>query len=178
MQGFIECEQPNQRLGEFEGRLTLTRTSRGGSKSPVYPLTLNQLMFRGATLRNTDYAYAVVVYTGLNTKIMKNFNKAKLKRSTLEKRMNRLILAAFVFNLILLITSSVFSIVRGVAIYNKEQARIAAGLTQPIDYAIEWYLGPASTPGAYVSWQTIIINSLCQDSMHHCSHSPPHIRHP
>ncbi|TPX51822.1 hypothetical protein SeLEV6574_g00051 [Synchytrium endobioticum] len=153
--GFIESEQPNQRLDEFEGRLTLTHTPGGGTASTVYPLTLNQLMFRGATLRNTDYAYGIVIYAGRNTKIMKNFNQGKVKMSTLEKRMNHLIVAAFVFNLFLLVTSSIFSIFRGRFIYNKEQARIAAGLTQPMDYAIEWYLGPASTPGVYTSVKII-----------------------
>ncbi|TPX31648.1 hypothetical protein SmJEL517_g05073 [Synchytrium microbalum] len=160
LRGFIECEQPNQRLGEFEGRLTIqgnTRTSRSSQKStPVYPLSLNQLLFRGATLRNTEYAYGIVVYTGVDTKIMMNFNKGKVKMSTLEKKMNYLILAAFAYNFFLLVTSAVFSIVRGSAIYYKELARRDAGILQPLNYSIEWYLGPSSTPGAYTSLKIVI----------------------
>ncbi len=33
------------------------------------PITIDNLLFRGSTLKNTDYVYCVVVYTGKNTKI-------------------------------------------------------------------------------------------------------------
>jgi len=43
-------------------------------------------------LRNTDYVYGVAVFTGHDTKVMRNSAKAKYKFSTLEKLTNQSIL--------------------------------------------------------------------------------------
>ena len=46
-------------------------------------------MLRGAKLRNTRYVYGVVVYTGHESKLMKNAHKAPLKMSSVDKLANR-----------------------------------------------------------------------------------------
>ena len=58
----------------------------------VYGLNLDQMVLRGSSLRNTDWIYGVVVFTGHETKIMKNSIKSKAKLSKLEKQTNRYIL--------------------------------------------------------------------------------------
>jgi hypothetical protein len=46
------------------------------------------MLLRGAFLRNTDWIFGVVIYTGLDTKIMKNAEPSKVKFSDMELMMN------------------------------------------------------------------------------------------
>ena len=41
-------------------------------------------MLRGMSLRNTEYAYGLIIFTGHETKLMKNSEEAKYKLSKLE----------------------------------------------------------------------------------------------
>jgi phospholipid-transporting ATPase len=43
------------------------------------------MLLRGSSLKNTEWIYGVIVYTGHETKIMKNSVKSKAKLSKLEK---------------------------------------------------------------------------------------------
>jgi phospholipid-transporting ATPase len=52
---------------------------------------------RGAYLRNTEWIIGVVIYTGLDTKIMMNAESSKAKMSELEHRMNVFILLILAF---------------------------------------------------------------------------------
>ena len=61
--GSIECELPNAELYEFNGTLRL-------SDDEVYPLSENQLLLKGSKLMNTEWIIGVVVYSGLDTKLM------------------------------------------------------------------------------------------------------------
>ena len=53
------------------------------------PLSANQILLRGAQLRNTDWIYGLVIYTGHDTKLMRNSTKAPLKRSNMDHVTNR-----------------------------------------------------------------------------------------
>jgi phospholipid-transporting ATPase len=64
MEGVIKSELPNNSLYTFEATLRLR-----GKELPLNP---EQLLLRGAMLRNTRWAYGVVVFTGHETKLMKN----------------------------------------------------------------------------------------------------------
>ena len=81
----IECEGPNEFLYTFQGNLKL-------SDDEVIPCNADQLLLRGSSLRNTESIIGVAVYTGHETKIMKNSPNARSKRSMIETRTNRYIL--------------------------------------------------------------------------------------
>jgi len=66
--GAIECEGPNNRLYKFIGNLAFS-SSRSSTKQRT-PLSADQLLLRGAQLRNTPWVYGAVVYTGHETKLM------------------------------------------------------------------------------------------------------------
>jgi magnesium-transporting ATPase (P-type) len=51
-----------------------------------------QVLLRGCTLRNTAWAWGVVLFTGPQSKVMMNSTAAP---STLERRLDRLILGMF-----------------------------------------------------------------------------------
>lgn len=54
-----------------------------------FPININQFLWRGASLQNTDWIYGLVVYTGHNTRIFKNSKSRVLKYSKLLKTYNK-----------------------------------------------------------------------------------------
>ncbi|EEC66932.1 hypothetical protein OsI_33542 [Oryza sativa Indica Group] len=85
--GEIQCEQPNNSLYTFTGNLIVDKQTM--------PLSPNQVLLRGCSLRNTEYIVGVVIFTGHETKVMMNSMNVPSKRSTLEKKLDKLILALF-----------------------------------------------------------------------------------
>ncbi|KAI4463660.1 putative phospholipid-transporting atpase [Holotrichia oblita] len=94
LSGTIECEPPNRHLYEFTGVLKR-------SDELPQPLRPDQILLRGAMLRNTAWVYGVVVYTGHETKLMRNAMKAPLKRSSIDKLTNYQILLLFIILLVM-----------------------------------------------------------------------------
>jgi len=80
----VECELPNEFLHKFEGCLKRDQNN--------VPINLDQMLFRGSSLRNTQFIYGVVVFTGHETKIMKNSVNSRTKLSKLEVATNIYIL--------------------------------------------------------------------------------------
>uniref|UniRef100_A0A8C2SNW5 Phospholipid-transporting ATPase n=1 Tax=Coturnix japonica TaxID=93934 RepID=A0A8C2SNW5_COTJA len=115
--GRIECEGPNRHLYDFTGTLRLD----GQSPVPVGP---DQILLRGAQLRNTQWVLGIVVYTGFDTKLMQNSTKAPLKRSNVEKVTNMQILVLFCILLVMALVSSV-----GALLWNRTHGEVV------------WYLG-------------------------------------
>ncbi|XP_073109854.1 phospholipid-transporting ATPase 3 isoform X1 [Elaeis guineensis] len=85
--GEIQCEQPNNSLYTFTGNLIMEKQT--------LPLSPNQLLLRGCSLRNTEYIVGAVIFTGHETKVMMNSMNVPSKRSTLERKLDKLILALF-----------------------------------------------------------------------------------
>lgn len=92
MQGRVECEGPNNRLYDFVGNITFQ------SQKSV-PLGPDQVLLRGAHLRNTQWIFGLVVYTGHDSKLMQNSTAAPIKRSNVDHTTNIQIL--FLFGLLL-----------------------------------------------------------------------------
>uniref|UniRef100_A0A5F4VT72 Phospholipid-transporting ATPase n=1 Tax=Callithrix jacchus TaxID=9483 RepID=A0A5F4VT72_CALJA len=99
LSGTIECEGPNRHLYDFTGNLNLDGKS-------LVALGPDQILLRGTQLRNTQWVFGVVVYTGHDTKLMQNSTKAPLKRSNVEKVTNVQILVLFGILLVMALVSS------------------------------------------------------------------------
>lgn len=52
------------------------------------PVTINELLLRGCSIRNTTWIIGLVVFTGADTKIMLNGGATPSKRSKIEKETN------------------------------------------------------------------------------------------
>uniref|UniRef100_A0A8C3W4T4 Phospholipid-transporting ATPase n=1 Tax=Catagonus wagneri TaxID=51154 RepID=A0A8C3W4T4_9CETA len=65
--GEVRCECPNNKLDRFTGILTY----RGKN----YILDHDRLILRGCVIRNTDWCYGLVIFTGPDTKLMQNSGK-------------------------------------------------------------------------------------------------------
>ena len=80
---------------KFEGTLHL------GEENPLAneasSLDHNNLMLRGTSLKNTEWVYGIVVYSGHDTRIMRNQSKTRSKFSKLEMQTNKQIILVFIF---------------------------------------------------------------------------------
>ncbi|KAL0732595.1 hypothetical protein Bca4012_008804 [Brassica carinata] len=85
--GEVQCEQPNNSLYTFTGNLIVEKQT--------LPLSPDQLLLRGCSLRNTEYIVGAVIFTGHETKVMMNAMNIPSKRSTLEKKLDKLIITIF-----------------------------------------------------------------------------------
>jgi len=82
---FIYAQPPDALIYKFEGAFI---NHQGGKTA----LSAKQLLLRGSQLKNCEWIIGVVVYTGNDTKLMRNAEKSKSKQSRVEFMMNRLIL--------------------------------------------------------------------------------------
>ncbi|KAF8927612.1 hypothetical protein BGZ58_010284 [Dissophora ornata] len=110
--GLIRSEQPNNSLYTFEGTLLMNST-HGNSKE--LPLDPTQVLLRGAQLRNTNWVYAVVIFTGHESKLMRNASATPIKRTSVEKMTN----VQIIFLFCLLLAMSVASAIGNMVLTNK-----------------------------------------------------------
>ncbi|OHT07510.1 phospholipid-translocating P-type ATPase, flippase family protein [Tritrichomonas foetus] len=85
----IECDLPNNKLYVFNGNIEIN--------SSQYSLDNRQVLLRGCVLRNTQWAIGAVVYTGHESKLMKNSSAARTKRSLLERGLNWKLISILIF---------------------------------------------------------------------------------
>ncbi|CAK8565342.1 unnamed protein product [Lathyrus sativus] len=117
----VKCEDPNANLYSFVGSMEFD-----GQK---YPLSPQQLLLRDSKLRNTDYVYGAVIFTGHDTKVIQNATDPPSKRSKIEKKMDRIIYFLFcVLFFIAFVGSILFGIVTKRDLHNGVMKR--------------WYLRP------------------------------------
>ncbi|KAI8508816.1 Phospholipid-transporting ATPase IA [Branchiostoma belcheri] len=102
LEGKVDLEGPNKHLYEFVGNVRL----RG---KMAIPLNQDQLLLRGAQLRNTQWVFGIVMYTGHETKLMQNTTSAPIKMSNLDRTTNMQILLLFLLLIALSLVSAVAS---------------------------------------------------------------------
>ena len=134
----IKCEDPNANLYSFVGSMLL--------EEQQHPLSPQQLLLRDSKLRNTDFVYGVVIFTGHDTKVIQNSTDPPSKRSKIEKRMDKIVF--FLFGVLVLL-SVVGSIFFGVKTRDDlENGRATRWYLRPDDTTI--YYDPKNAPAAAV----------------------------
>ena len=86
--GRFTAEVPDSDLYKADGTMTLQ------DDKPISYNAKNFLM-RGAVLKNTEWIIGCVIYTGFDTKVMKNSESSQQKNTKVEKMMNIMILIIF-----------------------------------------------------------------------------------
>ncbi|CAE8722507.1 unnamed protein product [Polarella glacialis] len=107
IEGHVEAEQPNEFVQSFTGMLYLQGVPRGT------PLDLKSVILRGSTIRNTTWVLGLVIYTGSDTKVVRNSNlSVTAKRSQVEVTANKLLIIVF---FLLSAISMILALVRATA---------------------------------------------------------------
>jgi phospholipid-translocating ATPase len=126
-------EDPNPDLYRFDGRVTVD--------NETVPLTLNEVVYRGCTIRNTSSVTGIVINTGEETKIRRNANRhPRAKKPALESMANRIVITLVIFVLSLTAGCS-----GGYAIFQRTYEQVT------------WYLS-----GLAVPWSHIILGYAIQ----------------
>ncbi|XP_044461714.1 phospholipid-transporting ATPase 1-like [Mangifera indica] len=99
--GLIKCEKPNRNIYGFQANMDVD-----GKRLSLGP---SNVVLRGCELKNTSWAFGVVVYAGRETKAMLNSSGAPSKRSRLETRMNAEIIKLSIFLIALCVIVSVLA---------------------------------------------------------------------
>ncbi|KAJ7530962.1 hypothetical protein O6H91_14G026500 [Diphasiastrum complanatum] len=123
-QGVVKCEDPNPELYTFVGNLEYA-----GEIMSIGP---QQILLRDSKLRNTQFVYGVVIFSGHDTKVMQNSTAPPSKRSSIERKMDYVIY--FLFTVLLLIASV---------------GSIDFGIRTHSDMPNWWYLQPNNTTVFY-----------------------------
>lgn len=100
--GQVVCQQPDQvgfeNLDKFESQL-----KRDASDTQPQGLSASNLLLQATHVRNTDFAYALVVYTGNETKFGKNKRPPPTKFTQTDSLINEFSGVIFLFQLLLVI---------------------------------------------------------------------------
>ncbi|KAF5575182.1 phospholipid-translocating ATPase [Fusarium pseudocircinatum] len=84
-QATVVSENPNLDLYSYDGRVTVD--------GETLPLSMNNVVYRGSTLRNTAEALGIIVNTGEECKIRMNANKnVRAKKPAMQSVINRMIM--------------------------------------------------------------------------------------
>ncbi len=120
LKGEVIAQAPSADMHEYKGSMRLVHHQ--GFTDPTSPdeiqngrrlvsLSQRQILLRGSSLANTEYVTGIVVYTGPDTKMMKNRSKARFKFSRFESNLNRFIIFLMVFNAIVCILMALLATV-------------------------------------------------------------------
>lgn len=111
LRGHILSEAPNSSLYTYDGTFHLSSAQPGAAPTKV-PVGPNQMLLRGAQLRNTEWVYGIVVNAGHQTKLMRNATDAPVKRTAVEKQVNKQILFLFILMLVMSLISTIGNCIR------------------------------------------------------------------
>ncbi|CAG8459145.1 11098_t:CDS:10 [Diversispora eburnea] len=113
--GHIKSEKPNNSLYTFDGVLVMN-TADGPKQVPLDPM---QILLRGAQMRNTRWIYGIVIFTGHETKLMRNASATPIKRTSVEKMVNVQIIFLFCILLTMSLACSLGSLITSIKFGDK-----------------------------------------------------------
>ncbi|KAG7527721.1 hypothetical protein FFLO_06652 [Filobasidium floriforme] len=111
LSGRLQSEAPNSSLYTYDATLKFSESGSGQGEKTV-PIGPDQMLLRGAQIRNTEWCFGLVVAGGHETKLFKNATAAPIKRTAVERQVNQQIIFLFILLLILSLISTIGSSIR------------------------------------------------------------------
>jgi len=109
----IESEAPHANLYTYNGIAKWTQRDSNHPEQEgtrmTEPISINNLLLRGCSLRNTRWAIGIVVFTGSESKIMMNAGITPSKRSRITRELNINVLLNFVLLFIMCLVSGIIN---------------------------------------------------------------------
>ena len=128
IKGSCQCDLPNPNLYQLNGKMKL----KLNNEENIFPLEAKNLLLKGAKLRNTNWIIGVIIYTGHNCKLLKNSKEPLDKFSSIEKLMNKLLIAILLVQIFLSLISAILHSIY----YNKHKDLIIQGRYVNTEYEI------------------------------------------
>ena len=104
---YIEVDVPSENIYEINGTIIFK-----GEK--IYFDSKN-ILLKGSRLKSVDYTFGIAIYTGKDTKLMKNINRTKLKQSDIDK----ILLYIIIFLIGILVLFTIINSIIGIVDRNK-----------------------------------------------------------
>lgn len=88
----IKSEAPDVNMFKYNAAVVMQdgQTGKDG-KALQAPVNLNTVLLRGCVLRNTEWVIGIVVFTGIDSKIVMNSGGTPSKRGRVERQMNPMV---------------------------------------------------------------------------------------
>lgn len=109
----IESEAPHPNLYQYSGA---ARWNQKNAKDPdgiahemTEPISINNLLLRGCSIRNTEWVLGVVVFTGQETKIMLNSGITPSKRAKISRDLNWNVIYNFIILFFMCLVSAIIN---------------------------------------------------------------------
>jgi phospholipid-transporting ATPase len=140
VEGSIICDRPNDNLEKWTCNLNITVNSRNVNVL----CELKQIVLKGCKLKNTNFILGICVYSGHNTKIMKNAKSPPIKVSNVMKVMNLLLYSVFFFQFLLCVLYALAYVIwqgnegflyKYLYLYNSDGKLISPGYT-----GFDWFI--------------------------------------
>jgi magnesium-transporting ATPase (P-type) len=126
----LTSEPPNPHVNTFSGKLTLPPAEEDGECLDI-ALGADNLLLRGAVLRNTEWVIGLSCFTGTDTKLVQNSFETPSKFSQLDRHINSIVL------LIIIIMILIISYLASQAVVSNDQ-----------EFNNLWYIGLNSNTSA------------------------------
>ena len=107
----IESEPPHGNLYQYSGVVRWNQRNATKPEEPATqmaePISINNLLLRGCSLRNTEWVLGVVIFTGQETKIMLNSGLTPSKRSRITRELNWDVIYNFIILFLMCLVSGI-----------------------------------------------------------------------
>ncbi|CAB4486337.1 phospholipid-translocating P-type ATPase [Rhizophagus irregularis] len=104
---YVESEPPHSNLYSYTGVLRWPDQPGIENDQKIEPVSINNVLLRGCVIRNTEYAIGLVIFTGVDTKIMLNSGDTPSKRSRIEIETNFHVTMNFIILFLLCLGSAI-----------------------------------------------------------------------
>ena len=105
----IYLGQPDKNIYELNG-FVVEKNQNLNNNEQKHFFNKDNVLLRGASLKNVDYIYGIVLYSGKDTKLMQNIERDSFKRSHIEKTENAIVIYVMLFTFLLCIVGAIAAI--------------------------------------------------------------------